>query len=431
MSWFIQQDINNGYPALYEWRSEWQTGWTANDNIRYPDYTWRIKSGVNNDYPWIYFWFKETSSAEGEMMIGGSQTNYPNGFRNADRGNIRDTFNDDDMYGGCWGGGFADNTLTAAIGNRAFAINSTKLNEILAAFNDTTIFSETAVTYISKFYGANIFDSILSCKVFPFDLSALNSISEAWTPHSIVSSTTGTIKAFGKYDLAQNANLLGGSAGEYWFPSIFVTPFQAWEVENIDFSIYLPMSGIYPIDIRGESEVKVRLNVDLIEGAGEYYVFINGQLVGTYRAMFAADVPINNNQGRMAANMLTNVISTFGKAAGTLAGAALGGVGGSIVGQAVGSLLPTEHYAMNTPSIGGIASFNNSGNVRVIAKIPKMFRSGNGYEETLGANRSACYARISDCSGYIQCQNYKTDIIVATDTEKAEIEKLMNEGVFI
>jgi hypothetical protein len=224
---------------------------------------------------------------------------------------------------------------------------------------------------------------------------------------------------------------LGGSAGEYWFPSIMVTPLQAWEVENIDFSIYLPMSGVYPIDIRGESEVKVMLNVDLIEGAGEYYVYINGQLVGTYRAMFGADVPVNTNQGRMAANMLTNVISSFGKAAGTLAGAAIGGVGGSIVGQAIGSMLPSEHYAMNTPSVGGIVSFNSYGNVRVIAKVPKMFRRGNGYEETLGANRSAAYTMISDCSGYIQCKNYKTDIIVATDTEKAEIEKLMNEGVFI
>ena len=431
MSWFIDPNINHGYPWNDSFPQSFRTDFIDNGTIRLPYYAWRIKAGVNNSYPWIYYWFKEDTPTGGDMVIGGSQTNYPNGFRNADRGNIRDTFNDDDMYGGCWGGGFADNTLTAAIGNRAFAINSAKLNEILATFNDETTFTDAIATYISKFYGANIFDSILSCKVFPFDLSALNSISEFWTPHSIISSSVGDVKAFGKYTLAQNANLLGGSAGEYWFPSIMVTPFQAWEVENIDFSIYLPMSGIYPIDIRGDSEVKVRLNVDLIEGAGEYYVFINGQLVGTYRAMFAADVPINNNQGRMAANMLTNVISTFGKAAGTLAGAALGGVGGSVVGQTIGGLLPTEHYAMNTPSIGGIASFNNSGNVRVIAKIPKMFRHGIGYEETLGANRSACYARISDCSGYIKCENYKTDIIVATDTEKAEIEKLMNEGVFI
>lgn len=428
MAWYIDPNINHGYPWNDSFPQSFRTDFIDNGTVRLPYYAWRIKAGVNNGYPWIYYWFKEDTPTGGDMVIGGSQTNYPNGFRDADRGGIRDTFDDNPMYGGSWGGGLADNALTEALANRAFAINSTTLNAVLAAFNTNASFD---ATYISLMYGANIFDSILSCKVFPFDLAALNSISEFWTPHSIISSATGTIKAFGKYDLGITGNLLGGSAGEYWFPSIWVTPFQAWEIENIDFSIYLPMSGIYPIDIRGESEVKVMMNVDLIEGAGEYYVYINGQLVGTYRAMFGADVPVNTNQGRMAANMLTNVISTFGKAAGTLAGAALGGVGGSVIGQAIGGSLPTEHYAMNTPSVGGIVSFNSYGNVRVIAKVPKMFRRGNGYEETLGANRSAAYTMISDCSGYIQCKNYKTDIIVATDTEKAEIERLMNEGVFI
>ena len=430
MSWFIQQDVNNGYPALYEWRSEWVTGWTANENIRYPDMTWRIKAGVNKDYPWIYPWFKENSSAEGEMMIGGSQSNYPNGFTTANRGGIKNDFDNASMVGGNWGGGLADNTLTNALANRAFAINSTKLNEVLASFNTNETLIGNA-SFISEFYGANIFDCVLSCKVFPFDLMDLFSISEFWSPHSVVSSNTGTIKAFGRWDLAQNANLLDGTAGKYNFPIITVTPLQAWEIENIDFSIYLPMSGVYPIDIRGESDVRVTLNVDLIDGTGEYYVFINDQLAGTYRALFAADVPINSNQGRMQANMLTNIVSTFGKAAGTLAGAALGGVGGSIVGQAIGNLLPSEHYAMETPSVGGLASLNCYGYPRVIAKIPKMFRDGYGFEETLGANRSTTYVRLSECSGFIKCENYKTDIIVATDTEKAEIEKLMNGGVFI
>lgn len=430
MAWYIDPSINHGYPWNDSFPQSFRTDFIDNGDVRLPYYAWRIKEGVNNNYPWIYYWFKEDTPTGGDMIIGGSRTNYPNGFTNADRGGIRDTFDTNPMYGGSWGGGLADSALTAALANRAFAINSTTLNNILAAFNTNTALIDDA-PFIQQFYGANIFDSVLSCKVFPFDLSALNSISEFWSPHSVISSTTGAIKAFGKYDLGVTANLLDGSAGEYWFTSIFVTPLQGWEVENIDFSIYLPMSGIYPLDIRGESEVKVMLNVDLIEGAGEYYVYINGQLVGTYRAMFGADVPINTNQGRMAANMLTNVISTFGKAAGTLAGAALGSVGGSIVGQQIGGFLPSEHYAMNTPSVGGIVSFNSYGSVRVIAKVPKMFRHGYGYEETLGANRSAAYVTLSDCSGFIQCENYKTDIIVATDTEKAEIERLMNEGVFI
>lgn len=430
MAWFIDPSINHGYPWNDSFPQTFRTDFIDNGTVRLPYYAWRIKAGVNNGYPWIYYWFKEDTPTGGEMVIGGSQSNYPNGFTTANRGGIRNDFDNSSMVGGNWGGGFADNTLTNALSDRAFAISSTKLNEVLASFNTNTTLIENA-PFISQFYGANIFDCILSCKVFPFDLMDLLSIDEFWSPHSIVSSTTGTIKAFGRWDLAQNANLLGGTAGKYNFPVITVTPLQAWEIENIDFSIYLPMSGVYPIDIRGESDVRVTLNVDLIDGTGEYYVFVNNQLAGTYRALFAADVPINSNQGRMQANMLTNIVSTFGKAAGTLAGAALGGVGGSIVGNTIGGLLPSEHYAMETPSVGGLASLNCYGYPRVIAKIPKMFRDGYGYFETLGANRSTTYVRLSDCSGYIKCENYKTDIIVATDTEKAEIERLMNDGVFI
>lgn len=191
------------------------------------------------------------------------------------------------------------------------------------------------------------------------------------------------------------------------------------------------MAGTFPLDLRGACNVDIQLMVDLIEGTGEYYVYIDEQLVGTYRVMLGADIPINNNMGRMQGNMLTNVVSTFGKATGTIAGAVLGGGVGAMVGSALGSILPTEHYAMNTPSVGGIASMQCNPFPRIVAKIPKMFRDGYGYKQTIGLNRSTTYVQLNDCSGYIKCKNYKTDIIVATDTEKLEIEQLMNNGVFI
>ena len=122
MSWFIQDGVNNGYPALDVWLPTWTTGWTSNGTIRLPDYTWRIKAGVNNGYPWIYWWFREDTSTDGEMVIGGSQTNYPNGFTSANRGGIRDSFNTDSMIGGNWGGGLADSTLTSALTNRVLGL---------------------------------------------------------------------------------------------------------------------------------------------------------------------------------------------------------------------------------------------------------------------------------------------------------------------
>lgn len=438
MAWFIQEDVNDGYPALNGWLESWQTSWTSDSSHRYPDYMWRIKTSVNDGYPWIYPWFMESSSDTGDLVIGGSQTNYPNGFSYANKGGIKDQFNDDDMRGGT-GGSFANSVITSAMSERAFVINGQQLNSALAALNDQTVFDEDEANLISKLYGANVFDSFLSCKVFPFSVPALSYFG-AYGWQSVMSSSTADIKAFGRYTLTTNANLLAGSFGVYKFPVIEVNPLQAWEIESIDYSLYLPMSGTYPVDIRGYSAVYIELYVDLINGTGEYYVYINNQIVMINRVMLGADVPINTNYGRMQGNMLTNVLSSLGKGATLIGGAvggAVGGVGGAVLGGAIGTLANsitgnyTQHYSMCSPSVGGLASMACYPFPRVIAKIPKMFKDGYGYHETLGQNRSTAYIKLSECSGYIKCENYKTDIIVATDSEKNEIERLMNNGVFI
>lgn len=436
-SWFIQNDINNGYPALSGWRDKWQVGWTSNGDVKLPYTAWRIDGTTNNGFPWIWYWFKTNQSNDGDMVIGGSQTNYPNGLAPANRGGILDDFNDDSMIStGTSGSIRANAILTGAIDNRAWVINGLTLMTVLHSLNDSTIFDSAAIELISKFYGANIFDCFISCKIFPFDIGALSAMSGYMIPISVISSTTGTIKAFGSYDLAPNANKLASSVGFYKFPTLTVTPKQAWEIESIDYSLYLPMAGTYPIDIRGDSDIDIMLYVDLIEGMGEYYVHINRQLVGIYRVMFAADVPINTNQGRMQANMLTNVVSGVGKAAGAIIGGAVGGVGGAMFGAGIGqnvagSITGGQHYAMTNPAIGGLASMQCSGFPRVIAKIPKMFKDGYGYEQVLGANRSTAYMRLNECRGFTKTVNYKCDIIVATDAEKHEIESLLDNGVMI
>lgn len=420
MSWFIDPSINNGYPWNDSFPQSFRTDFIDNGTVRLPYYAWRIKVGVNNGYPWIYYWFKEDTPTGGDMVIGGSQTNYPNGFTSANRGGIKNDFDDVDMRIGNTGGNYATSTLAGAMSGRAFIIDYPTFLSIVSKFNDDTIFTTATYAAIANLYGANVFNSVLSAKIFPFDLSFLS--------NSVISGNSGDVKAFGAYTLVANVPLMGNSLGFYNFPTITVTPLQAWEIENIDFSIYLPMSGVYPLDIRGESDVDVRLNVDLVDGTGEYYVFINNQLVGVYRVLLGADIPINTNQGRMQANMLTNVLSSFGKVAGTMTDMY---TGNNIASTVINPVLPSQHFAMNTPAIGGLASMYCYGDVRVLAKIPKMFKDGYGYFETLGANRSTTYVHLSECSGYVKCENYKTDIIVATDTEKAEIERLMNAGVFI
>lgn len=437
-TWFIRAGVNEGYPALNGWADEWQTGWTANDDVRYPDGAWRIYGQTNEGYPWIWYWFKTKQSDSGNMAIGGSQTNYPNGLAPANRGGIADDFDDLSMVStGNRGGIYANAVLTRAVDGRAWCISGTELNTILSSLNNPDVFDTAAIEMISKMYGANVFDCFIGCKIFPFDIGRLEfKQSYGGQPYTVISGDTGTVKAFGRYNLASDVHKLASTVGYYRFPTLSVNPKQAWEIESIDYSLYLPMAGTFPIDIRGESDIDILLYVDMIDGTGEYYVHINGQLIGIYRVMFAADVPLNTNQGRMQANMLTNVVASVGKAAGAIIGGVVGGPGGAMTGAGLGeniagSALGNQHYAMSTPAIGGLTSMQCEGFPRVMAKIPKMFKDGYGYEQVLGANRSTAYMRLSECTGFTKTVNYKCDIIVATDGEKAQIEQLLNAGVMI
>lgn len=439
MIWYIQEDVNNGYPALTSWKPEWETGWSSDSSGRYPDYIWRIKSGVNNGYPWLYPWFKQDSHEESDMVIGGNQTNYPDGFSNSDLGGIRDDFDNNPRIGVSNGGGsYANSVIMSALHEKAFVITGAKLQELLAGIADENTYGPNGPEKIQMMYGANVFDSIISCKIFPFSLAELVYRDTLMADSSVISSSTAPIKLFGKWSATTPANLLASSYGRYRFPDIHVKPLQAWEIESIDFSLYLPFAGVFPIDIRGECDVNIMLYVDLISGAGEYYIGIDEQPIAIYRVMFGVDVPVNTNQSRMQANFNSNVTANVLKGASLMAGiggAMVGGGMGAMIGHGVvngmSGLFPVEHFAMSTPAMGGLVSAQCYGYPSILAKIPKMFKSGYGYKETLGWNRSTTYVRLAECSGFVRCKNYKTDIIVATEDEKNEIERLMNEGVFI
>ena len=137
MAWFIQEGINNGYPALHTWRETWQTDWTSNGSIRYPDYMWRIKQGINNGYPWIYPWFKESETDTGELVIGGSPSNNPTGFTNANHGSTFEDEFDDHTRIGRTGGQGANTAIISALSNKAFVITGAELYIALNSLNDS------------------------------------------------------------------------------------------------------------------------------------------------------------------------------------------------------------------------------------------------------------------------------------------------------
>jgi len=423
MAWYIDPNINDGYPWQSDWPQQAQTSWSG----ELPYSAWRIQAGVNDGYPWIWYWFKEDSSRSGEMLIGGSQTNYPRGFSSSNRGGIRGQFGNNTMRTYGMGSVRAANAINTALGTRHFFVSGSDLQGILDWINNNV--DATKAAKIQQLYGASVYDAILCCKAYPFELNPSGS------------STMGYVMLYSSLQVQSGVCLRADSSVQKLsLGEITLDIRQAWEIESVDYSIYLPFAGIYPIDIRAGLTVRAELWVDYYHGYGEYYVYQDEQIIGIYKATLGADVPINLSQGIANSNLSSNIISTLSKGlplAGAIIGSTLGGPTGAWIGASTTGMLSgmtndmITHDQVSAPQIGALASMFSYPYARIIAKIPKMFKDGYGYSEILGEARQCAYEQLSSCSGFVQCQNYRSDVIVATDQEKAEIERLMDAGVFI
>lgn len=432
MAWFIDPNINDGYPWRDDFPQKFQSDWSG----ELPYNAWRIQDGVNEGYPWIW-WFPnfrdQSSSSSGQMVIGGSQTNYPNGFTYANRGSVAGAFDTKSMkVSGNGGRVFVAGAINDSLAGKHFILDGTDLQRVRTYIGGDTFIDSLDNNLIANVFGGNIYDGFLVCKAYPFALtSALAPTDARMYGRFLISPFTIT---------PAQVVVVNLQLGSFDIP---IT--QAWEVEAIDYSIYLPFAGTFPLDIRCGCNVSAELYVDLYHGIGEYYVYQDDQESGSYRCQIGADIPLNFNQGIMNSNLLSNVMSTVspGIQAGlSMAGGAIGGAIGGPIGSAIGSSLgnnagslitnaTTTHMTPQTPQVGGLSSSYCYPYARILAKIPKMFKNGYGFDETLGENRNVCYAQLSDCSGFVQTKNYKCDVIVATNEEKAEIERLMDSGVFL
>lgn len=429
MTWFIDPAVNEGYPSLDVWPASWQTGFTSSDTIRYPDLMWRIDAGINEDYPWIYPWFKKSSSDAGDMEHGGSQTNYPNGFTYSDNGGLSDQFDDTDMSDNTALIDTVNSILATAFSGKMLALNAADFAKIISFLNNPDSTAIADANIIQSLFGANVYDGILLCKCYPFNV--IHGLERTVNP-----SIFGKFKLYDTDPITDLPNYYAATnmIQVYDFGTITPDIMQAWELEHTAFYLYMPYAGTYPIDIRSGETITLKLHVDLLTGVGQYILKQNGQITGMYKIQVGFDMPVNLSQGQLNSNFVGFASNQISRGLSAVSGvaSAVNPVAGAVTG-AIGEAAQTlaQHFDISSPSVGG-----NVGNAaypypRVLAKIPKMFNGGYGYHETLGQNRSTTYLRLSQCSGFVRCKNYKTDIIVATTAEKAEIEQLMDQGVFL
>lgn len=437
MAWYVNPTLNEGYPTNTGFPASYPADWSGN----YPASAWRVSPGVNDGYPYTWWhiaidtgkYYDPNIPIGGdltppeptgdEMEIGGSQTNYPNGFTSSNRGGITTQFNDTGMYY-TTGRGSTNlvNGINSVMANKQFYLSGEELQRIFNTINGEDLDTDD-VRAIERL-GGTIYNGFLICKCYPFYL------------HS--NAETVDMRLYGRLLISAYKGTPGDAVANLDLGSLTLDINQAWEIESVDYSLYLPYAGVFPLDVRNGAEILVNCTVDLYNGIGEYHVYQDGQITGIYRCIMGVDIPINLDQGIMQSNLVSNIQSTITQGLPVLTGAigsAIAGPAGATIGatagSALGNLYRSSHQQLSAPQVGGLSSIYSYPYARVIAKVPKMHRDGYGYAEILGENRSTTYTNLNSVSGFVQTKNYKSDIIVATDAEKAEIERLLNSGVFL
>lgn len=228
---------------------------------------------------------------------------------------------------------------------------------------------------------------------------------------------------------------------------------------DFEFQIFLPFIGFKPLradDITGAS-IQVQYMVDILTGTcnasiiiTKYDEFLKQTLTNTtysYSGNCFTELPISGaNYARMKQGQMASIVhgatsiasNIFKGASAGAAGGAAGAVGGAIAGAALSLpdlMSAKQSYDLQRPEYergGGL-----SGNGIFTMKKPFVIRTRmirrvpTNYKELKGIPCER-YFLMSDLSGFTKVNAVKTgELTNATTEERAEIVRLLQEGVFI
>ena len=195
-------------------------------------------------------------------------------------------------------------------------------------------------------------------------------------------------------------------------------------------SLYLPFIGIVPLDTNDvmRSTIHVTYGVDVFTGACLAMIEVSrdGSTVNMYQyaGVCSVDYPLSNVQ---ASNMLSGLL-TMG--AGIASIVASGGISAPAAGAAIGGAATTLKR-----SVGRSGGFSGNAGAMGIkkpyliierpqTKVADTFPRLAGYPTNYSC-------KLGDCSNHVVVKHVHVEGIPATDTELAQIETLLKDGVLI
>ena len=202
-------------------------------------------------------------------------------------------------------------------------------------------------------------------------------------------------------------------------------------------SLFLPCVGIVPLDVAEvmRSSINVKLHCDVLTGAllaevnvirdqagGILYTY-SGSCIVTYPVSSGTYVGAVANVVSVAASVAAGIMSTVASG-GALAPAAVGAAGAAVSG-----LAHTRTNVQHSGSFSGAAGVMGGKIPYLIITRPQT-RMADQYPAYDGVPANFT-SRLGDCTGYVKVKEVHLKVPNAYESEIAEIENLLYQGVLI
>lgn len=197
---------------------------------------------------------------------------------------------------------------------------------------------------------------------------------------------------------------------------------------HTEMQLYLPYIGfvdISPDDCMGGS-VSVKYMVDIIGGTCVAQVKCNNHVLYEYAAACSCQVPVSAGQYQNI--VLGAVRGAIGLTSGVL-GAAGGGLFSGLSEAADAALSMTKPKIQRSGGFGGSSGLMGHQTPYIIYTVPRLIVPGR--QNNFIGYPSYITRTLGDLTGYTQIDSIHLSGIPASQSEQAEIEQLLQEGVYL
>lgn len=278
---------------------------------------------------------------------------------------------------------------------------------------------------------ASPYDAILGCHIVPVNVP------------------TGTSRNVKMYGVLPSSVSLPVASSQWVHKDCGSLTIQPYDGSYLDYapyskvtSLYLPFVGVVSVDIDiiMNMTIGVYYKIDIISGQCIVYVTKNNDVYFQYQGQCAVPIPVTSidwsNTVSSGLGLIGSVTNIVGSAVG---GALAGGPAGALSGAVTGTIGQAGSMAQNVMNskpdikagsgVGGAAALLGCKAPYLIIERPRKSTPKNQNHYT-GYPSNIC-VKLGDLEGYTEVSRVYVNHMNATTEEKAEIERLLNEGVIL